>query len=109
MIKKIEFIKGIELIISTSLREDIFIKSINNAVGCEFINETPIGFIIDDMVNYLSSLVGDRYRLISWWLYENNQGKEDMQISINGRYHKISNSSQLYSAIVKINKPPVFI
>ncbi len=88
-----------------------FIKEQNKLQDIiEIISPTSTGVVefggkfIDSYINIIEIALGDNSKWVSWFVFENNFGKENLEVIIEGKSFKISNEKCFYNiCIININ------
>jgi hypothetical protein len=58
---------------------------------------------IDDYISLLQLALGDKSDWFSWFVFENEFGKNELEVLVNGINYKICNEKQFYDIFIKAN------
>ena len=64
---------------------------------CEFGNK-----FIDDYIRVVEISLGDKSNWFSWFIFENDFGKNKMKVKVNNIEYIIQNEKQFYNVCIKI-------
>ena len=65
---------------------------------CEFGNE-----FIDAYIKVVEIALGDEYNWFSWFVFENDFGKNEMKVVVNDKEYKICNEKQFFDVCIKLH------
>lgn len=58
---------------------------------------------IDDYISLLQLALGDKSEWYSWFVFENEFGKNELEVLVQGIQYKICNEKQFYDICIKAN------
>jgi hypothetical protein len=58
---------------------------------------------IDDYIKVVEIALGDEYNWFSWFVFENDFGKNNMEVQVNGEEYKISDEKQFFDICIKLH------
>lgn len=62
------------------------------------------GNLLDRYIRLLEEVVGDSLNMISWYVFDNDLGKNKFTVSVGSKSYKIKNLKDLYNLIEAIKK-----
>jgi hypothetical protein len=66
---------------------------------CEFGNK-----FIDDYIKVVEIALGDEFEWFSWFVFENNFGKNKLQVKVNNIEYNITDEKQFFDVFIKMMK-----